>query len=325
MNYNEFFNAIKASSLQGAYLLHGEEEFVKNSALKLAQKLIPADMHAFNIITLTEANNAELFDACETLPLFFEKKLVISHGLSAEADVDKLIEYFKHIPDFTILLIEMHEQLQEKTKLLKFFISIGHDVLFSELTETEVVKWCMSFAVRNGVALDGNTARSLVSLVGTNMTDVNNELQKVIDMVGEGGVITNEIIAKCTSNNIEVRIFEMLDCFIGCKVNDGMRLLYTLLEDENEALGIASFLESRFKLMLEGRILMDGGLSPTAAASKMEGSKYANERACKAARKYSASQLASLVSSLADVGYIMMSGGARSTVLLKNIMISFPW
>ena len=34
MDYMTFFKSIKTGSLKGAYALHGEEEFVKESALK---------------------------------------------------------------------------------------------------------------------------------------------------------------------------------------------------------------------------------------------------------------------------------------------------
>ena len=325
MDYNACFNAIKNNSLSGAYLFHGEEEFVKASALRSAQELIADDMRAFNITVLTDATESEIMDACETLPLFSDKKLVISHGISSSADTDKLVEYLPHIPDSSILIIEIKGALQEKSKLLKCFRAIGHDVEFAELSESEVIKWCMSFAVHNGVALDRNTARTFVGLVGTDMTSVSNELQKAVDMVGEGGVITPDVISKCTIGNIEARIFEMLDCFTGGKVREGMGLLHILLEDENEALGIASFLESRFKLMLEGRRLMDTGLTPTQAAAKMEGSRFANEKACKSAKKNPSAKLASLVSSLADVGYNMMSGGVKASSMIEAIMLTFEW
>ncbi len=325
MNYNDFFKNIKNGSIAGAYLLYGEEEFVKNAALRDVVELIPIDMRAFNITMLTEADESEILEACETLPLFSEKKLVICHGISVSMDPDKLIDYLKRIPEFTVLLIEIRGSIQERSKILKFFKSIDHDVQFSELSEGDVIKWCMSFAVRNGVAIDKNTARSFVGLVGTDMTSISNEMQKAVDMVGEGGVITPDIISKCTVGNIEVRIFEMLDCFTSGKIRDGMSLLHIILEDENEALGIAAFLESRFKLMLEGRRLMDGGLSASAAAAKMEGSRYANEKSCKAAIRYSADQLGSLVSSLADIGYLMMRGGVRASTMIESIMVGFKW
>ena len=49
MNHNDFFKLIAADGLRGAYLLQGEEEFVKASALKAAEKLIPKDFRAFNM------------------------------------------------------------------------------------------------------------------------------------------------------------------------------------------------------------------------------------------------------------------------------------
>lgn len=325
MNYNEFFNLTNTSALTGAYLLHGEEEFVKIKAVRAAFEMIPKDMRAFNAVTITEASDDAIFEACETLPLFSDKKLVICQGLASGMDNDKLIAYLKNIPDTTVLLISLKGKIQEKSKLLKFFKDIGREVLFSELSEGEIIKWCMKFAVDNGVGLDRNTARILVGLVGADMTAISNELKKAIDMAGEGGVITADIISKCTVGNIEVKVFEMLDCFTSGKVKDGMQLLHILLEEEDEALSIAAFLESRFKLMLEGRRLMDTGLSASAAASKLEGSRYANDKACKAASKYSTQQLSELVRKLAGVGYQMMTGGAKASLQLEAIMLSFDW
>lgn len=325
MDYNDFFALIKTTALRGVYLLHGEEEFVKDSAIRSAVSLIGEDVRAFNYESLTEPDENSIVESCETLPLFSDFKLVICQGLSSGIDNDKLIEYLKNIPETTVLLIVFRGNVNEKSKLLKYFRSSGKEVLFAELDESEVIKWCMSYAVRNGVGMDKNSARLLVGLVGVDMTAISNEMNKAVDMAGPGGVITADVISRCTVSNVEVKIFEMLDCFTSGKVRDGMKLLHILLEDENEALGIASFLESRFKVMLEGRKLLDTGLQPRTAAQKMEGSRYANEKACKAASKYSYEQLAAAVKEFAGVGYTMMSNGGKASSLIETIMLKFNW
>ena len=66
MNHNDFFKLIAADGLRGAYLLQGEEEFVKASALKAAEKLIPEDFRAFNMSVLYEPDADALTEACET-------------------------------------------------------------------------------------------------------------------------------------------------------------------------------------------------------------------------------------------------------------------
>ena len=64
MNHNDFFKLIAADGLRGAYLLQGEEEFVKASALKAAEKLIPEDFRAFNMSVLYEPDADALTERC---------------------------------------------------------------------------------------------------------------------------------------------------------------------------------------------------------------------------------------------------------------------
>ena len=196
---------------------------------------------------------------------------------------------------------------------------------FDELPLSDIIKWCMKTANKQGAVLDSDTARTFAGLVGTDMTAISNELQKLIDTVGPGGTITRDVISRCTVGSIEFQVFAMIDCFTAGKVRDGMRALHGLLEDRDAALGIASFLESRFKLMLEGRKLMDGGLSAQTAAAKLEGNRYANTKACTAAKKYSSAKLAELVGNLANVGYGVVSGGAAAVDALEKIMAGFEW
>lgn len=65
MNHNDFFKLIAADGLRGAYLLQGEEEFVKASALKAAEKLIPEDFRAFNMSVLYEPDADALTEAAK--------------------------------------------------------------------------------------------------------------------------------------------------------------------------------------------------------------------------------------------------------------------
>lgn len=325
MNYNDFSKLISSNALAGAYLLHGNEEFVKDALVKSAHSIVDADMRAFNVSSLTEPTLSELSDACETLPFFTDKRLVVCHGLAKDTDNSALVSYLKRMSESTVLLLCITGAVNERSSLLAYFRSIEHEVLFSTLSEQDLIKWCITKATASGAVLDMRTARLFVRLVGSDMMNISNELFKLIDMVGEGGVITPQIISSCSIGNVEIKVFDMIDSFTAGKVLDGMRSLHSLLEDENEALGLAAFLESRVKLMLEARRLLDSGLSPANAVAKMEGSRYANTKACNVAAKYSFEQLSGLVRALADVGYRMMSGGVKASALIETAMVSFQW
>lgn len=325
MNYKECIQMINSNSLTGAYLLHGSEEYVKETAVNRSIELVPEGLREFNVSLLVEADLDAIVEACETLPFIAERRIVVCRELAGGIDADALFKYSMSLDDSIILLIVVKGNLSEKSVLYKLFESAGRLIEFTELETGDIAKWCIKRSSEQGVSLDARTAQLLVRLVGADMTVINNELQKTINMAGPGGVITPQIVSECVKANIEFRVFDMIDCFTAGKIHDGMRALHGLLEDENEALGIASFLESRFKLILVARHLLDSGLNPNSVLLKMDGSRFANRKAIAAAGKYDFAALAQLVKDLADVGYRMMSGGAKAGDMIKAIMLRFNW
>lgn len=325
MNYKECIQRIDNNSLTGAYLLHGSEEYVKETAVSRSIALIPEGLREFNVSLLNEADLGAIVEACETLPFIADRRIVVCRELSSGIDVEALFKYSMSLGDSALLYIVIKGDLSEKSTLYKLFESSGRLIRFPELEMGDAVKWCIKHSYEQGVSLDAKTAQLLISLVGVDLTVVNNELQKTINMAGSGGVITPQIISACVKTNVEFRVFDMIDCFTSGKVYDGMRALHGLLEDENEALGIAAFLESRFKLMLEARRLLDSGLNQNSALSKMEGSRFANKKAIAAASKYDFASLAQLVKDIADVGYCMMSSGVKAGNMIEGIMLRFNW
>ena len=144
MNHNDFFKLIAADGLRGAYLLQGEEEFVKASALKAAEKLIPEDFRAFNMSVLYEPDADALTEACETLPLFGDRRLVVCNGLASGLDYPKLADYIQKMPESSILLINIKGAADSKNSLVKRLRSEGRAVEFDELPLSDIIKWCMN-------------------------------------------------------------------------------------------------------------------------------------------------------------------------------------
>lgn len=326
MNQNDFIQLINTNALSGAYLLHGEEEFIKESVIRSVVDSIPEDTRAFNYTLLRDAVLSEITDSCETLPMFADKKLVIVRETAGSIDNSALCEYCGRIPAETILLIVKKGVCDERTALVKYFVKAKRDVLFEKPDISTAVRWAMRTAAEQGVKLEQPAARLLIEIVGTDMASVNNELSKAIDRVGPGGAITSEIVSSTVIGNIESKIFAMLSFFTSGKVKEGMQSLRVLLYESREApLSVISFLESRFKLMLQGKLIMADGLNPKAAAKKMEGSAYANELACRAAVKYSVKDLEKLVSDISIIMFRSINGEADPIKSIENIMISFPW
>ena len=80
MKKERFLEKLNNGAISGAYLIHGDEDFFKEAAIRTAQELIPEDLRAFNLTVLYEPDVAKLSEICETMPLFMEKTLVIARS-----------------------------------------------------------------------------------------------------------------------------------------------------------------------------------------------------------------------------------------------------
>lgn len=325
MKYNDLMKSITQGSLSGAYLLHGVDEFFKLAALKSAEKSMPEDVRAFNISILNNADMNAITSSCETLPVMHPFTLVIVRELAPKLDAQALIDYVQKLPGETVLLIAVTGKLEASNKLYKAFSASGREVLFDEPSEYDAARWCILEANRAGVMLHDQTARAFISKVGTDMPTVNNELKKLIDLVGEGGIITAQTVSLCSVSNIDAEVFDAINCFTAGKVKDGMRSLNALIEQESDCSRIIGALLSSFKRILTARSLLDTGLAPKAAAAKMDGKPYGNEKACAIAKKYSFDSLADLVGRLSLVIFEERSGGADAKSAIGSIMLGFDW
>ena len=77
MNWNEFYQALKAGELSPVYLFTGPEEYVKREALDaLRQKLLPPGLETLNDATLEGVTAQQITDACETMPMMCDRRIV---------------------------------------------------------------------------------------------------------------------------------------------------------------------------------------------------------------------------------------------------------
>ena len=325
MKYRDFSKLLDINTVRGSYLLHGEDEFFKEICLHSCEELISSDARVFDLRVLHDADRDAIMEACEMLPLISPCSVVVVKGLASGADSKELVEYLEALPQTTALFIGVKGELDSKSKLLGFFAKSGGGVLFDRPDAAEAASWCVFTAARLGAVLDRSVANTLVGLVGNDMVRLSNELQKAVDRVGSGGVITPDIISSSTVGNIEFKVFDAVNCLTGAKTVDGLRALHALLSEKDDQPIIVGALLSSFRRMLEGKRLMDSGLSVKAAAAKMQGKSYPNEKACTAAKKYSAKSLSELISLLSLALYEQRSGGADAAKAIESAIAAFDW
>lgn len=316
MNHTAFFQLIKTQALSGAYLLHGEEEYVKNQALEALLSLVDEAARDLNVHILERADALPLTELCETLPFFSERRLIICRALPAKEDWERIAAYLPTMPESSLLCFAVRGKAAGNLSIVKQMKAQKRLVEFAMLEEGEAVKWLMQQALRYPVGLDAAEARFLVQLVGVSLYELRNEFVKAAGYVGAGGRLSRESIAASITKSAEYSVFAMIDCFLSGKKADGMRALDALLERESP-FAIAALMAGRFKLMLEAKLLAEQGLDKNKAAARLGGSPYAAKLAYEAARRYSKEKLRENIVAFSDVGYQQISGRMKDREALE--------
>ena len=315
-----FFKKIKSNSLSGAYLMHGEEEFIKDSALKALKDTLDEVSRELNLQTLETATADEIISACETLPFFAERRMVICRSVPTDSEGKKLAAYLPSMPESTLLIFFLRGKAKETLALVKAIKAHGTIVEFTECSPQDAIKWVMQQQKRLGITISDAAARHIVNLAGTDISVLNNELTKAAGYVGHGNELTKDAISKCVTRSLEVRIFDMQDYFLAGKAQDGLRAYRTLISDGESPFGIAAFMENRFKAMLTARTYIDKGLNRDRVLA-ITGSSFPAKKAYEAALRYSRQELVDILRIFANVGYLQVSGQQTDTAALEMALI----
>ena len=148
MTRQDFLKAIQTGQLQGAYLLEGEEEALKQEALSLLRRaILPEGLEELNETVLTDPDTASIRAAAETMPFMAEHRLVIIRDCSAitgrkEAD-PALRDYLSAVPPSAVLVFIVTGKASGTKALVKALKKANHLVTFDRLKGDELNRWVL--------------------------------------------------------------------------------------------------------------------------------------------------------------------------------------
>jgi DNA polymerase-3 subunit delta len=327
MDHNGYFDELKRGDLKDLYLFHGDEEYVMKKALEQAVSTVEETVREVNTQVFKNGSWDEVIAACDTMPFFSERRIIICNDLPVEKDAEKVLSYLPYKPKSSVLIFVKHGKAAATLSIYKAVNAKGGVVSFDKLPDEDAVKWAVREAGKKGVRMDVQAARHLFIMTGSDLTSAEKELSKALAYAGPGGTITKEILNRCVTRNIEYGVFDMLEYFLAGKTAEGIRALDFLLKDGEPPMMIASFLTGRFKLMLAGKKLLDSGMDLNSAVSALaettkSRSAYAARKAIENCKRFTYQQLIDASRAFMDVGFLQIEGAMRGRDTLELALIS---
>jgi DNA polymerase-3 subunit delta len=260
MNYKDFSKELKANNLSGAYLLHGQEEYIKDRAVEsVVKQIIPDGLKEMNYLKIDGADSdiKEVQNAILTLPFMAKKRIVavydypifkLSPAQIKQSTNASKIEFFNKIiskcPKETILLFVNRGALG-KTILKAININ---EVIFAPLNDIDKEKTLSAMAKEKGIKISKYNIKVLMDYTLDELLMINNELDKLKAYVGDDEVTDKDIYAVCVSG-AEYDVFKMLNNIANKNASKALSIYRRLIFNGESPQAIISMIERQFRAL----------------------------------------------------------------------------
>lgn len=194
----------------------------------------------------------------------YEKKLIIAKNTGLfkkekktakgpEAELiklsNKIADYINENIDLIDSAVELIfvEETAEKNELYKAIEKNGTVIEFAELKLPELIQNIQKICTAYKVKIDNSIAKYFIENCGTNMQDLINEVRKLIEYVGENGVITNKEVDLLCIKQIDSVIFDLTDNLGKKDIAKAMQVLKELVYEKEPIQKILITLYNHFK------------------------------------------------------------------------------
>ncbi|MEA3408527.1 MAG: DNA polymerase III subunit delta [Chloroflexota bacterium] len=324
------------------YILHGEEEFVRSEQVaEFKARVAQGGMGDLNISTFSDDVTFQgLADACNTVPFFGDRRLIIVEDLLQHFDsvkltadskdgnaayARKLLDYLPHLPSTTRLFFIENKKLDRNNPILKGAAELENSYVreFSEPEGRALQDWVRQRARDKGVDITGRGAALLASFVDQDLRRIDNELQKLAGFVNYERAITAEDVGKMVGASYEANIFKLVDALGMRQGKRALEHLHRLFADGAHELYILTMIARQVRLLIAVKDLAElGRLQPQEIRRELGIShQFIVDKLLRQARRFDMHRLETLQRHVLEVDRGLKTGRIESPLALELLVL----
>ena len=206
---------IKNGNIKPIYFLMGEESYyIDQISAYIDKNLLSEEEKGFNQVVLygRDVTIEDIVSQAKRYPMMAERQVVIVKEAQAlSRDIDKLESYAANPQTSTILVIcYKYKKLDKRKKVYKLIAKSGVVFESKRLYENQVGDWIRRVMSGKGYVVEPKAAHMLVEFLGTDLSKIYNELEKLMLILPDGSTVTPLVIEENIGiskdfNNFELR------------------------------------------------------------------------------------------------------------------------
>ena len=314
---------IRQGKLKQIYLLHGEERYLRRQYRERLKKALCGDDDTMNshFFEGKDIPVGEIIDLAETLPFLAERRVIfITDSGLFKSGGEKMAEYLSS-PSETTCFVFTESDVDKRSKLYKTVRSKGYVAEFSAQDESTLKRWAAGILSKEGKKVSENTILLLLSKTGTDMDNIQTELEKLICYCMDKEIITDvDVEAVCTTR-ISSHIFDMIDAIALKHQKRALELYYDLLSLKEPPLRILFLIARHCNMLLQTKEMHSDGYDNKTIGAKLNIHPYIAKKYLSQATRFSATTLRAAVKQCVEAEEAVKSG-RMNDVMSVEILIT---
>lgn len=261
---------IRRGQFAQVYLLYGEEAYLKKQYKdKLKHAMVPeGDTMNFSAFEGKSINPKEIIDLAETLPFFADRRVILieNSGFFKNA-CEELAEYLPQVAPATHFIF-VEDEVDKRSKMYKAAKASGRIVEFLPQTEELLTRWILGRLKREGKNITGSVMQLFLTKTGTDMGNIDRELEKLLCYTLDRDVITAEDVEAVVTEQTTNKIFEMVNAVAEHNQRRALDLYYDLLTLKEPPMRIMFLISRQFQILFHIRDMAAKGLDQQTMAKK---------------------------------------------------------
>ncbi len=256
---------LSKSKPQSLYFVFGEELYLVDESVKLLKSAVltgGAVEFNFDQYYASDSKPSQVRDAVEMLPMMCDRRLVIlkQAHLLKEKDWAELMPVLQN-PTESCVFILVAEKVDRRKKYFKTLQKAATLVELKKPYDNQVLQWVQYIANNNELSLGRNEAALIQQLVGNNLTEINSEIQKLKQFVGEASGVSQEQILKVISKSRVDSIFDLTDAIGEKNKIKALSSLSSLMDNGQNEVGALMLIARHVRILSKVKVEQKKGSS----------------------------------------------------------------
>lgn len=316
---------IKTGQLKTAYLLYGPEAYLRRQyrdKLKNAMAA-PDDNMNFAAFEGKETDVEAVIELAETLPFFAEQRVIlIENSGFFKNSCERLAEYLPKTPSTTHFIF-VEDEVDKRSKCYKAVQKTGKVVEFATQTEELLTRWILSRLKKEGKNITGSVMQLFLSKTGTDMGNIDRELEKLICYTMGRPVIEAADVEAIATEQTQNKIFEMVNAIAEHNQRKALDLYYDLLTLKEPSMRIMYLISRQFQILLNVRDMSARGMDQASMAKIAEIPPFAVRRNVSQAKGFSMEQLKQALRDGVDLEEAVKTGRMNDQMAVEIFLMKY--